>query len=110
MKRIFQRIRQWFRISVDREFKFWVQRRAMGFDNSDLWSLDVTLAEFILPRLKAFRDNHMSHPVNLTYDEWNVILDKMIVSFEVACIGNWRYDDVDEGFKLFGEYYMDLWD
>lgn len=30
------------------------QRLERGFDNSELWSLDSTIAEFVYPRLKAF--------------------------------------------------------
>lgn len=42
----------------DREKKFAKQRKERGFDNSELWNLDFTIAKFIVPRLKVFIDNY----------------------------------------------------
>ena len=39
-----------------RRAKWFVQRRKRGFDDRDLWSLDMTIAEFVYPRLKAFNE------------------------------------------------------
>jgi len=88
--------------------KDWVtatyQTRRDGFAKRDLWSLDHTITDFVLPRLRAFRngeanpntDGPTSCPVlpgydeekmgdaenDAMYEEWLEILDKMIVAFE----------------------------
>lgn len=80
------------------------QRINRGFDDSELWFLDSTIVDFILPRLKAFRENHFSHPMNLTSEQWNEILDDIITAFEL-----YKYDNVskseeekiEKGMKLF---------
>lgn len=113
------------------------QRIERGFDNSELWSLDVTIAKFILPRLKAFRECHCGYPGNLTDEKWNEILDKMIVAFDIYLNDDdlvnsedyirKRYErdtikgrtlekclqlhlDFEEGIKYFHKYWMSLWD
>lgn len=52
-----------------REFKFFWQRLTRGFGDDELWSLDDTIAEFILPRLKAFTKQRTSHPTGLTEEK-----------------------------------------
>lgn len=94
-------------------------------NDSELWDLDVTLAEYILPRLKKFREmRRLSHPQEFTnVNEWNDVLDKMIYSFQSVCdnngifcsISDSKYENGDkgryqEGMDLFAKYYSDLWD
>lgn len=89
--------------------KSWWQRRTKGYANSECWNLEYSTAEWILPRLKHFRNNLHSIPPNLergndnighsvepeliekqnpedrfdlTLDEWKSKLDKMIYAFE----------------------------
>ena len=38
--------------------KRWFQRRTRGWDDSDTWALDMTMAELMLPRFKRFRELH----------------------------------------------------
>ena len=92
------------------------QRLERGFDDSELWNLDSTITKFILPRLKRFRTTHCGFPAQFkTDDQWCEILDKMIKAFEIANTDSidWKDGDenlLDEGFKLFIEYYLNLWD
>jgi hypothetical protein len=93
-----------------------VQRRVRGFDDTELWSLDHSLAKLILPRLKAFRNGVYAYPCDLSsHKEWQTILDKMIDAFEFAASEDyWSYDTepcekFHEGLKLFEEYYTNLW-
>lgn len=37
-------------------WKRWWDRRTLGFDDSELWSLDYTIAKFIAPRLKKYME------------------------------------------------------
>ena len=37
-------------------FKSWKQKRKQGFDNVEIWDLQITIAKFVLPRLKLFKE------------------------------------------------------
>lgn len=86
----------------------------------EIWNLDITIARFILPRLKEFKKNTNSHPSILTFSKWQEILDKMILSFNL--ISNETMFDImtekeseviektiQEGLDLFRQYYFSLW-
>ncbi len=95
-------------MSIRWELKAFYQRRVRGFDDSELWSLDHTILEFILPRLKRFREKarhgwpgpESIFGVSSEYveslseetranldqcsiDEWNRMLDKMIRAIQL---------------------------
>lgn len=89
-----------------------------GFDDSELWSLDITIAKFILPRLQRFQQVHVWVPGVVGSDEeWNDILDKMIywvkTYIELDCSPSQDPDVVvkmAEGKQLFFQYFENLWD
>lgn len=98
---------------------FW-QRRTRGWDDSETWSLDVTIAKFALPRLKVLKATmpgyHGESP-----EEWDEVLDKMIWSMDYIADGRqwgveqtmseWEAEEkrCDEGVALFGKYFRGLW-
>ena len=91
------------------------QRLERGFDDSELWSLDKTISGFILPRLKSFREKHSSSPKNISSQEWNNIIDKMITAFELINsdkedISHDEYKQIECGLKLFAKHLKNLWD
>ena len=104
--------------------KYAKQLKEDGFCNCETWGLSSVIAEFVLPRLKRYKEVTNGYPSNLTEEKWNEILDKMIFAFEWHMIEqdnpeeysklspekitlNWkRYE---EGMKLFAEYFLDLW-
>lgn len=105
-----------------RKFKFLYQRWTRGFDDSELWSFDITISEYILPRLIRFKDICYSHPSNLTMEEWTDILEDMIFAFEFVIdkqdmfgmakdeeyIKNFhRYE---RGLRAFADNFRSLWD
>lgn len=101
-----------------REKKYAKQRIERGFDDSETWSLDCTVARFVLPRLKRFREiaPKTGIPGDMTLEQWESILDKMIAAFEIMASGdvppykNEKGGDiVDEGFKIFCDYFFALW-
>jgi hypothetical protein len=98
-----------------RSVKFWWQRRVRGWDDSDTWSLDYSLPKVILPRLKRFKKLKIGVPEELSVQEWNSILDKMIAAFEFAgSEKRWlsehkEYENHQEGLDLFAKYYWNLW-
>lgn len=100
-----------------RSIKFLYQRLTRGFDDSITWNLDARLAEHILPRLKRFKGITIAYPPELSsWDEWQVVLDKMIFALEwhsADCSERdnsvENYDKVVEGITLFGKFFGALW-
>lgn len=113
-----EKIRNWFELRLQ-SIKFFWQRLTRGFDDSATWSMDIHLAELILPRLKRFKElNTHTYPNGLTPEEWNIILDKMIFSFAYTlddgrmfgAFEESEYEKAKEGLGLFGQYFHALWD
>lgn len=89
------------------------QLKKNGFDKSECWNLHITIAQFILPRLKYFKKNTNSYPnTDVGFKGWKKILNKMIKSFKHIIkddISNEdEYKKVQEGLDLFAKYYNDL--
>ena len=95
----------WWRF-IKRPIKHFIQRRKRGFDDSELWSLDYTIAEFIYPRLKAFRKmDKMCVPTKFCVENdgiwlkesnkiWNEKLDKMIAAFDLIVNHDKAHDEI----------------
>jgi len=101
---------------VKRSVRFFSQRLFRGFDDSETWNLDTRFAEHVLPRLKRFKQLKNGYPHNLTSEQWDIILDQMIFSFEWAASDYVEraedmetYQRVQEGLDLFGKWYQNLW-
>lgn len=106
---------------IDERDKRWEdfkrQRVERGFDESETWALDSTIAKFILPRLTEFRECTCGYPGFMdSADEWHDVLNKMIDAFELLAKDDkpivWPEDErevIDEGLKLFAEYFESLW-
>lgn len=99
-----------------REKKFSKQRKKRGFDDSETWSLVNTICSFTLPRLKRYKKVCNCVPPEMEKDEWDNILDKIILSFEliVKNEGSWLWSEkeanqVDEGVELFSKWFLHLW-
>ena len=76
-----------------RQRKKYLKSKGKYISMSELWDLDYTFADFILPRLKAFKKNTISVPAQLSETEWNDILDKMILAFDYILDDEWWIDD-----------------
>ena len=87
-----------------------------GFYHEDCWSLDITMAWFILPRLICFKKNVLSYPHECTnLKEWQGILDKMIEAFYLILKNPYLWNaaqlkKIEEGLSLFSHFYLNLWD
>jgi len=99
-----------------------IDLKKYGFSNAETWSLYSCVCEFILPRLKRFKEIKMAFPFGIKDEEWDIILDKMIFSFEWAMLNeegpnlkltekeneeNWKR--FEEGMNLFAKWFMSLW-
>jgi hypothetical protein len=100
---------------MKRHIRFLLQRILRGFDDSDTWSLDYSVAKLILPRLKRFREVTIGYPGQMSEQEWDVILLKMIAAFEFAAseerwsASHTEYHKHQEGINLFAEHFWHLW-
>lgn len=97
-----------------RRLKYWWQRRTRGFDDSELWNLDATVSEFMLPRLREFAKRSVARPVTTTDDEWRNIMAEMIWFLEAHTEEYFdrALDETDRYNKagaLFGKYFGALW-
>lgn len=98
------------------------QREELGFDAREIWDLDFTMAYFIYPRIKYFKDNHaeMWYPDELNNnEEWINILDDILFAFR-EILTNYRflvcaddttqyYKKIDNGLFLFAKYFRCFW-
>jgi hypothetical protein len=99
--------------------KHMAQLKKNGFSDSETWSLDSAIAEFIVPRLKRFKQLQNGFPMGLTEQQWDVIVDKMIFAFEFHLMkDNWsdnkagfdaEYEKYEEGLQLFTKWFGHLW-
>lgn len=46
--------------------------------NKELRNLDYTIIDWLVPRLKAFKKQTNNYPYDSTYEEWTIIIDKII--------------------------------
>lgn len=108
-----------------RQSEFQIQRAERGFDDTELWNLDITFAKFIIPRLKAFNKINNSCPAKLCYDkdfnkgleDWHAIINSMIHAFELVADNDFYDPDEPDGYKTayktgmdnFVKYWLSLW-
>ena len=88
-----------------------------GFVSAECWNLDTTFAMYIYSHLCYFRDNcNYGHPGNLSEEQWNNILNKMIEGFRLLITR--KKDDIPSktkekkikyGIRLFAKYFSALW-
>lgn len=103
-----------FSFKPKRMLKYWWQRRTRGFDDSEMWSLDYSLAEHIVPRLKRFKEVSCSYPQDYeSLEAWQGDIQIMIDAFErIADNEDMKleeYDEVNRGLDLFRDRYFNLW-
>jgi hypothetical protein len=103
-----------------RDIRFFIQRWTRGWDDSETWSMDQSLAKIILPRLKRFQEVRGGHPADMTDEEWESIIQEMVWGFEWFAAGKqYDYGERKEGrseseraheaIELFAKYYGHLW-
>lgn len=57
-------------------FKFFKRKKKIS--NKELRNLDYTIIDWLVPRLKAFKEQITDYPDDSTYEEWVTIIDKII--------------------------------
>ncbi len=117
------------RIPEPRQVKRWLQHRVQkltkGYSDDETWDLDYTLAEFLLPRLKRFKQLNTGHPMGMTEAEWEQYLDDMIWALQFhqdEKNADWLkihgkdepppielHERANRGLELIGRHWRDLW-
>ncbi len=102
------------RTKAERAKLFAKQKKTRGWSDDETWSLDWTIAKYILPRLKRYKKISQVFPVNETPKSWNKKLDMMILAFSLYSKGCWNFKEGDykkaqKGLDLFAKHYVDLW-
>lgn len=105
-----------------KKIKWWLkmkyQKTARGFTDEELWNLDCTFVDWIIPRLKVFKEKTIGYPADVkSPEEWDKILDKIIKAFELykqaPCddLKQLHMDNqiIKEGFELFAKRIHNLW-
>lgn len=131
-----------------RQRKKYAKKKGKYVSNKETWNLDYTIAEWILPRLKAYKKVTIGYPPfdkklyaetkelkNITFEDWQNILDEIILGFEQILIDpldiaiddkklefkdetdskiysdicNERQEKIERGLDLFKYYIQDLW-
>lgn len=122
----YRAINFWKWHNLKQSVKFFEQRLFRGWDDSETWSLDYSLAKHILPRLERLRQKVSQSPATPLLDDddckkWFDTLDKMIFAFtkiieqndgeETLSIDdeNKENEKIQEGLDLFGKHYRNLW-
>ena len=72
------------------------QRFEQGFDDTETWHMDRTIALFIIPRLKKFIEINNGIPVGETVESYNEKLNFIISAFENYYATNKYYESVDD--------------
>ena len=93
------------------------QRFEQGFDDTETWHMDRTIALFIIPRLKKFIELNNGIPTGETVESYDEKLKFIISAFENYYVTNKYYDSVDDAerkqltddVKQAVEYLSKLW-
>ena len=72
------------------------QRFEQGFDDTETWHMDRTIALFIIPRLKKFIEVNNGIPTGETVESYNEKLNFIINAFENYYATNRYYESVDD--------------
>ena len=114
----------------------WKPEEEEGINEKELWSLDATLTDYILPRITAFRKmKRVGYPIyeplgtedRVSEEEWKAIEDRSVaewenILFDIETAFKTLKDTMDyersakqsetikHGLALFAKHYEHLWD
>ena len=71
------------------------QRFEKGFDDTETWHMDRTMALFIIPRLKRFIEVNNGIPIGETVESYNEKLNFIISAFENYYVSDKYFNSVD---------------
>ena len=96
-----------------------IQRIKYGCTDRETWNIDLELANFLLPRLKRYKQISMGYPSKYTEKAWNEILDTMIEGFELVkkhntvdnmfILGHKNKRKIEKAYELISIHFKNLW-
>jgi hypothetical protein len=97
--------------------KYRQQRFLNGFDDTETWHMDRTMALFIIPRLKRFMEVNNGIPIGETEESYDEKLRFIIQAFENYYATDQYYNSLDieerkkltDDVRLAVEYLSKLW-
>jgi hypothetical protein len=99
--------------------KYKKQREERGFDDTETWHLDKTLALFLIPRLERFIQVNNGYPGGETEESFNEKLNFILKSFKEYYNGEndevslelekERLINANKAIAILGEIWLDLW-
>ena len=97
--------------------KYRQQRFLNGFDDTETWHMDRTMALFIIPRLKRFMEVNNGIPIGETEESYDEKLRFIIQAFENYYVSDKYFNSVDieerkkltDDVRLAVEYLSKLW-
>lgn len=97
-----------------REEVFITQRKTVGFDDSETWSLRDSIGNFTLPRLKRYRE--IVHHTIKDNGKFFADIDKAIIAFELLVRDSGSFILTEEevkqynaGMKSYNKIFHRLW-
>ncbi|WP_375580136.1 hypothetical protein ABWH96_03460 [Marivirga tractuosa] len=98
----------------EREEKFIKQRMERGFDDSETWGLDHTIASFIIPRLERYQElaNERLDRDKEQVQDVDTLLEAMKLIEKDGGIHDWNKKEeetVMKGLALFPKVLLQLW-
>lgn len=78
---IFYRIKDFIR-DIPRNIKWFIQRGIRGYSDQDIWGIDYWFIKTIIPMLKQLKETKHGYPCDMTEEQWEKELNKMIHCFE----------------------------
>lgn len=105
------------KIFTRRFWRFFWQRCTRGWDDSDTWNLDTTAAKFLLPRLRRFKELNDGHPCDISFEEWERIIDEITWLLEKSIDDdelfeppmNEKVERIRKAEEYLGKYFRHLW-
>lgn len=127
----FWKVKHWIKYAY-LEVRYGFQRMFKGYDCVDTFETYIKFVDRYTKILTEYRKNHFGYVCGMTNEEWEAIIDEMIYhlhymnelnvesELEKDVPENWNpsqrtIDDImekhkDEFFRLFSEYFFNLWD
>lgn len=89
------------------------QRAFLGYDDRALWDLHFYLATIAAPILGKMCEKGCGYPASITSKKWEAHLHKMYQAMWLIAEDRSYTENeeqvINEGIKLFGKWYRDLW-
>ena len=80
---IFYKIIDFFKY-LPQEIKYFCQRGIRGYSDRDVLGIDEWFLNIIVPMLEQLKETKLGYPSDLTSEQWNDILDRIIFCFKEA--------------------------